>query len=96
MEKEKFKQPELGRSLINKSLTNSLTNLTDEEFAFLQDLIWQSHWDYRFSDDGEMLSAVAVNGDYLLIKHFQTETMTIKSPKLNLELRNTSLEIKHI
>ncbi|MBT8810421.1 hypothetical protein ACXO8C_09205 [Lactobacillus delbrueckii subsp. bulgaricus] len=95
MEKEKAKQVELGQSMIDKfNDFNKPVVLTDAEFAFLQDLLWQSHFDYRFSDDGEKLSAVAVNGDYLLIKQFQTETMTIESPKQNLILCDTSLKIK--
>ena len=87
---EKAKQAQLGQNLINKSLTN----LTDEEFAFLQKLLGQSHFDYRFSADGDLLSASATTGDYLLIKQFQMENMTIESPKQSLILCNCRLEVK--
>lgn len=87
---EKAKQAQLGQNLINKPLTN----LTDEEFAFLQKLLGQSHFDYRFSADGDLLSASATTGDYLLIKQFQTENMTIESPKQSLILCNCRLEVK--
>ncbi|MBT8990353.1 hypothetical protein BTH78_08505, partial [Lactobacillus delbrueckii subsp. bulgaricus] len=81
---EKAKQAELGQNLINKALIN----LTDDEFAFLQKLLGQSHFDYRFSADGDLLSASATTGDYLLIKQFQTENMTIESPKQSFILCN--------
>jgi hypothetical protein len=87
---EKAKQAELGQNLINKALIN----LTDEEFTFLQKLLGQSHFDYRFSADGDLLSASATTGDYLLIKQFQTENMTIESPKQSLILCNCRLEVK--
>ena len=87
---EKAKQAELGQNLINKALIN----LTDEEFAFLQKLLGQSHFDYRFSADGDLLSASATTGDYLLIKQFQTENMTIESPKQSFILCNCRLEVK--
>ena len=87
---EQAKQKELGQSLISKSLNH----LTDAEFAFLQKLLGQSRFDYRFSEAGDLVSASAATGDYLLVKQFQADDMVISSPAQTLILCKCRLEVK--
>lgn len=86
------KRKQLGQSLLAKDLSE----LTDDEYAFLLDLIKRSHFEYHFSSDGQkMVTATAQTDDYLLVKTFMPGDMEISSPKQTLILCNCRLEVKN-